>query len=147
MKTADVLVLLFVGLIGVVASINTQEFFPYSQIVILIVAGVACTVVGILFYQHNKPKQYTPFKPITLAPTRLQRTKNAVMVSLGIFESIALLLIPIFTWQTVTVGIYRIPVITYINLFSIAEFVVGLLIIRVLWRYYKASDEERRKFF
>jgi hypothetical protein len=115
------------------------------RISIVVIVGVACIVATILFYHFNKPKKYTIFKPVTSVPTKRERIKNAFMLSLAIFESILLLSIPILTWQTVT--ILGVPVITYANLYSIGMFVVGLLIVRVLWRYYKSSEEERRKFF
>lgn len=148
LNTSEAALYLFVGFLTIVASvILVTEVSLFLRILIVLVVGIACIVVAILFYHFTKPKkQLTTFKPITSVPTKWQRFKHSFMLSFAVFESIGLIVQAVLIWQTLT--FFGVPIVTYYNLFSISEIIVGLLIMwRVLWRYYKSSEEERRNFF
>jgi predicted membrane channel-forming protein YqfA (hemolysin III family) len=147
MTNPEALVYLFIGFLGILGSVILvqNDFFPYSRLVILVTTSIACAIVGSIFYRSNKPKRQTMFKPITSVPTRKQIVREAFFVSLGIFEVIILLTLPIFTWQIVLFN--GIPLITPQELISIGFFIAGLYTIRVLYRFFKSNTEERIHFF
>ncbi len=147
MNNAEATIVLFAGFLTVVSGTvaMSQEIFPNSRIIILLSTGLACIVVGIFFYRHNKPKQQTMFVPVTSIPSRWKRFKMALFVSLAFFEAAIMLSLPFLSWQLLMIN--GMPVITYVDLFLIGVFIAGLFIARSLYRFFKSTPEERLDFW
>jgi hypothetical protein len=146
LTTSEALLLLFLGFWAVVGSIIiSNDLFPYSRLIILVIASITFVVVGSLYYNHNKPKQRAIYKPLTSVPTKRERLREAFFVSLAIFESNVLLSMAVLTWQTVIIS--GVHVITYTDLLAIGLFALCLFVIRLLVRYFRSSEDEKRKFF
>ncbi len=145
LRTAEALVLLFIGFWGVVGSIIiAPDAFPYMRLIVLLVASITFLIAGIAFYRHNRPERL-PVEKWVKGPTKLQRIREAFFVSLALFEIISLISLSILSWKVTTVaGIY---VITYGNLISILLFALGLLMLSILVRYAMATPAEKRGFF
>jgi len=111
----------------------------------LVSTGVACAIVGVLFYRHSKPKQIPLFKPTTSVPTTKERIKEAFALALGIFEVILILPLVISSWEIVVVDGY--VMITAIDLLLVGLLIVWTLVVSILIRYFRSKPEERRTFF
>jgi len=147
MNNAEAFLLLFVGFLTVLAAVISiqQELFPFSRVVILCSVGLACVIYGGVFYRMSKPKQPTKFEPVTSVPTMKQRLKMTFFVCIMIFEAIFLLPSPFLSWQFAFID--SMPVVTIGDLFLIGCFIAGLVIARVLIRFFRSTPEERIDFF
>ncbi len=146
LKTADLMVLLFLGFWAFVGSvIVASDLFPYMRLVIILLASASFLVVGIAYYRHNKPKQTSIFKPVTSVPTRLERLRQAFFVSLVTFECIFLLSMPVLAWQVVIIN--GIIIVTLTDLILVGTFFLGLFMVRYMIRYFRSSEEDKRTFF
>lgn len=145
LETSDAAIYLFLGFLGVIASVVLASDTPVEyRIIIITLIGVACAIAGWLFYRHSKPKNRV-FKPVLTVLTRWQRFKEAFFVSLGVFEIISLWLVTILAWQFFYID--GIPVVTYMDLLLVGANIFTILLIRQLWRYFKATEDEKRCFF
>jgi hypothetical protein len=147
MDTPEASVALFVGFLTVVGGTLAmgQDFFPYSRIVVLVSAGLACFVFGLFLYYHTKPKKIAPFKPTYSVPSKKQQLKMAFFVSLGVGECYLFLVLPFLTWQFVFFD--GTTLVTLVDLIDIGSFIAGLYMVRILYRFYKSSPDERIVFF
>jgi hypothetical protein len=115
------------------------------RLIVIIPALASFLIAGIIIYGLNRPKPYPIEKWVKNAPTKRQLFREAFFVSLGVFEAIALISLPILSWQIYVVdGTF---VITYANIVQIALFIGGFLVLRILVGYIRASPEKKRAFF
>jgi hypothetical protein len=145
LNTSDAAIYLFLGFLGIVASVILASDTPIlDRIEIVTITAVACAIAGGLIYRHNKPKSRI-FKPINSVPTKWQNFKEAFFVSLGVFEIVVIWFITIFTWDFLSVN--GIPVVTYYDLFLVGISMFSFFIFRVLVRYFKSTEDEKRCYF
>lgn len=121
----------------------TQDFFPHSRFIILIITGIGCFGAGFIFHIVKKPKkQSTPIKFVTLVPTKWERIKTAIYHGIVAFDIVFAFVLPILTWQFAWIDSYAYMVITYWDMLMIAVFYAGIYMVRMLIRQRREDKEE-----